>query len=379
MGDMAAAPGSEATAPRALSGLVPYVAGAVVGAVAGLLGVYLGQLAASVNVSLSKGGAAGGSAGWGALASSGIFVVVIIFGTVLITVGSEIGEMTGRCAAAVGGGVAVGLSAGAAGGLEAGAALGAVGGLVGGYLGSSNVVTLVRRELGAYFYSPIAYMVIVGFLVLSGLAFSSTYSSGGGPQVAEMRGLLRWMSFLNVFVIPLLTMRLLAEENHSGTIEVLMTSPVTDLEVVLGKYIGSILFYVVMLVPTAFYVWWLFYLSAEGGPDMGAIWSGYLGLILTAGLFLGGGLLVSSFCSDQIVAAVLAFVLVLGFFFVGMLYPKLQGSPGLQKAIEFATINTHFTSFEKGLIDSRDLGYFLSIITFFLFATVKSVESRKWR
>jgi ABC-2 type transport system permease protein len=161
--------------------------------------------------------------------------------------------------------------------------------------------------------------------------------------------------------------------------EVLMTAPVTDEEVVLAKYIGAVTFYAAMLAPTLIYVGVLFWLSTSTGPDMGAIWSGYLGLVLMAGVFLAGGLLISSLVSDQITAAVLSFVLVVSFFFVLMLRSVVTGIPWLSSFVEYATISSHLEAFSKGIIDSRDVIYFVTLTAFFLYATVKSVESRKWR
>jgi len=372
--NFAAAPGIT-SADRARELLTALAGGAVVGALAGLGGVWFGQLVGAVQASLAP-----SSPGWAALAASAMYWAPVCFGLVLLIVGSELGEVLGKTVAAAGTGVAVGIIAGAAAGaMLPGAVVGALGGLAGAYLAGGNVVPLVKRELFAYFYSPIAYLVMAAFLVLWGLFFYVYFAVVPGAKPAEMRVIFDWVSFLNIFVAPLITMRLLAEESRSGTMEVLMTAPVTDVEVVLAKYIGSVVFYIVMLAPSLIYVAVLFWLSSTTGPDMGAVWTGYIGLVLTAGVFLAGGLMISSLVTDQLTAAVLSFVLVVGFFIVLMLRGVVTGIPWLSSFVEYASISSHLEAFSKGIIDSRDVVYFVTLTTFFLYATVKSIESRKWR
>ena len=184
-----------------------------------------------------------------------------------------------------------------------------------------NVLVLTRREIASCFVSPVAYVAIGLFLVMSGFFFALGDFQPGAP--AQMRSIFEKMMIILIFVLPILAMRSLAEEFRTGTIETLMTAPVTDVEVVVGKFLGCWAVYLVMLAPTLLYV---VLLAAFGEPDYGPIASGYLGLALLGALYIAVGIFASSMTGNQVIAAVVAFVILVG---LGILAPWLAASvPG---------------------------------------------------
>lgn len=234
-----------------------------------------------------------------------------------------------------------------------------------------NVLVITKRELQAYFVSPIAYVVTAAFLAITGYLFSLIlYYS----REATMRYMFLNMTTLFLIIAPVLTMRLLAEEQSKGTMELLLTSPVRDWEVVTGKYLASVALLAVMLGLTAYYP---VLLNIYGDPDGGPLWSGYLGLFLLGATLLSLGLFTSSVTSNQIVAAVLGFALVLIFWLLGGLSGIVSGP--LQSLIDYIDLSSHFIDFTRGIIDSKDILYYLSVIAASLFLTTRVVETRRWR
>jgi ABC-2 type transport system permease protein len=230
---------------------------------------------------------------------------------------------------------------------------------------------LARRELAAYFYSPIAYVVACAFLVISGYFF---YAALEFIREASLRFALNNMVVVMIFVVPFVTMRLLSEEMRSGTIEPLMTDPVTDWDVVFGKFLAALGFYVFLLVPTLAYV---AILKIYGQPEMGPIWASYLGILLMGAEYVAIGLFASSLTRNQIVAAIVSFAILLLMFVLGWL---TEGKPGpVASALSYAGTIGHLDSFRKGIIDSKDVVYYVSTAALFLFFTVRIVESRKWK
>jgi len=237
------------------------------------------------------------------------------------------------------------------------------------------VPTIFRRELISFFYSPIAYIVMTVFLVISGFFFFANVTRMAQMDLGyAMRGQFYNMAIVFLFVSPMITMRLLAEEHRSGTMETLMTAPVTDFEVVFGKYLASVAFYIAMLIPTLAYP---LTLHIVGSPDWGPIIAGYIGIVLVGCFFLAVGLLTSAFTRNQIIAAIMAFVILLIMWLLDIVSQGTGDAAG--SVLKYITIFYHIDSFVKGLIDSRDVVYYLSICAFCLFATVRVVESRKWR
>ncbi len=235
-----------------------------------------------------------------------------------------------------------------------------------------NILSIAKRELGAYFASPIAYLVIAAFLAITGYLFSMIIYYW---REATMLGVFGNMTTILLFVAPLLTMRLLSEEQRSGTIELLLTSPVRDGEVVVGKFLASLGLLAVMLGLTFYYP---FVLEVfKGNPDFGPIVSGYIGILLLGGALLAVGLLTSSLTSNQIVAAVLGVALILVFWLCEAL-GDVTGPP-LDGYLSFLSFSSHFSDFHKGVIDTKDVIYYLSVIVAFLFLATRSLETRRWR
>lgn len=235
----------------------------------------------------------------------------------------------------------------------------------------NNILAITKRELKAYFYSPIAYVVYALFLMLSGYFFSLILFNS---REASLRALSYNFIITLLFFAPLLTMKLFAEERKMGTLEMLMTKPVRDAEVVLGKFFAAFGFYALMLSTTLVYVG---ILARYGSPDMGPIWTGYLGLLLVGAAFIALGVFASTLTENQIIAAVITFSFILLFWILGWLSGNLGF--GTESIFTELALSTHFDDFVKGVIDWRSFVYYLSFIFFWLFATVKSIEVRKWK
>lgn len=240
-----------------------------------------------------------------------------------------------------------------------------------------NTWRIALKEIRAYFTSPAAYVVAFIFLALTGYFFVRSVDSslGGSLPEASLRGLFRPMSlFILPWLAPLLTMRLLAEEQKIGTIELLLTAPVRDWEVVMGKFLASLTFYLGTLMLT---LWYVLLLVWRGDPEPGPLLSGYLGLILYGSAALSIGLLASSLTNNQIVAAVLSMglLVLLTFLEVGADQVTGIGSTILGQM----GITTHYEDFVRGVIDAGHIVYYISIVAIFLFLTTRSLESRRWR
>jgi ABC-2 type transport system permease protein len=235
-----------------------------------------------------------------------------------------------------------------------------------------KTLTLARRELAAYFVSPIAYIIGAGFLLFSAGWFFVNIRIGGE---ASLRPLFDGMALLMVLAVPLLTMGLLSKEFDSGTIETLMTSPVTDAEVILGKFVGVMVFYLVLLATTLAF---LGLMAAYGQPDPGVAVAGYLGMILLGAAYVSVGIFTSTLTRHQIVAAIVA-IGILGFFAVVTGFLVRLGVPPWAELAAHLNAMTYFKDFSRGVFDSRGLVYFLSAAALFLFLSVKTLESRRWR
>ncbi|MBI4834700.1 MAG: ABC transporter permease subunit [Planctomycetes bacterium] len=243
-----------------------------------------------------------------------------------------------------------------------------------------NIINLTKRECLSYFYTPLAYVIMTGFLFFTGVFFYQIIKEA--PNTEAMRGVLDTMSFITLIIMPMITMRLLAEEKKSGTLEMLMTAPVTESEIVLAKFFGGFIFFLFLVIPTFIYV---VMLMMWGNPDLGSLITGYLGLLLMGASFVAIGLFVSSFTSNQIVAAIITFViLIIGWIF-GWISMSLTKSTSpefiklLGNVMTYLGFFEHLDAFRKGLIDSRDVVYYLSLIGLFLFLSVRIVESKRWK
>ena len=234
-----------------------------------------------------------------------------------------------------------------------------------------NTVAIAWRETKAYFLTPTAYVVGSMFLVLTGIFFVFEITSTF-PE-ATVRGLVEWASFFMVFLSPLLTMRLLAEEQKLGTLELLLTAPVRDWEVVVGKYLAALLTMVVTVIMTLYYVLLLY---SFGDPDTGPVLSSYLGLVLYGAAALSVGLLASSLSSNQIVSAVVGTAALLTLSFLDAVAQLVSGIA--REVLNGLSMDAHLVDFNRGVVDTSNIVYYLSIAAVFLFVTVRLVETRRW-
>ena len=250
-----------------------------------------------------------------------------------------------------------------------------------------NILAIADKELRSYFASPIAYIIIGLFALLFGWFFfvylsvfvqrSSQMMMGGGSMNLNqdmIRGVFLNSAVIILFVMPMITMRTYAEEKRSGTIELLLTSPLTDLQIILGKFVGAMGLYSAMLAVTLLHMVILFW---YGDPEWRPIAAGYLGLMLMGGCFISLGLLISSFTKNQIVAGFVTFAVFLMLWVINWMSD--QSGPIMGAVLKYLSITDHFDDFARGIIDTKHLMYYLSFITFGLFLTAKSVDSERWR
>ena len=228
------------------------------------------------------------------------------------------------------------------------------------------------KEIQIYFSSPVAYIVALIFMALSGFFF--VRDLGNPFPEASLSNFFQGATFLLIPLAPALTMRLLAEEQKLGTIELLLTSPVRDWEVILGKYMASFVFLLFLLALTSYYVILLLVFAT---PDPGPIYSGYLGLVLYGAAALAVGILTSTLTSNQIIAAVVGTGLLIVLYATSFIGDVVTGV--------WATIfnqlgfTSHFNDFDRGIIDSTHIVYFVTVTALFLFLSIRALESRRWR
>lgn len=237
-----------------------------------------------------------------------------------------------------------------------------------------NTVAIMQRELLSLFCSPIAYIVISGFLLVTGVVvlWMGAFRPG---QPASLREVFQWTPFILTFIIPAITMRMISEEYRNGTLESMMTAPVSDTQMVLGKYLAGLVFYGVMLATTLVY---LVLLMVFGNPDVKASLAGYIGLLLVGVTFTAVGLFTSSLTRNQIVAWIIGAVPLLLFAFLA--YWFSMNTDGWQRTF-FQKVNVmrHVDTFNRGLVTTDSLVFFLGSAAFFVFCTIKVLESRRWR
>ena len=234
------------------------------------------------------------------------------------------------------------------------------------------VQAVAWKEIQIYFSSPTAYIIGTIFLALAGFFF--VRDLGDPFPEASLSSFFQGATIVLVLLAPVLTMRLMAEEQKLGTIELLLTSPVRDWEVVVGKYLASMVFLLGTLVLTLYYT---VLLVVYADPDPGPVYAGYLGLVLYGAAALAVGLLTSTLTSNQIVAAAVAMGILLVLYFA----EAASGSLGTTASniIGQVGIKSHFDDFERGVIDTRHVVYFVCFIAFFLFLTIRALEIRRWR
>ena len=253
----------------------------------------------------------------------------------------------------------------------------------------NNILAIAHKELKAYFASPIAYVVIGLFALMFGYFYyallglfieQGTRMMGlqGGPtqNVNEqmIRPLFLNTSVLLLFLLPMITMRTYSEEKRSGTIELLLTAPLTDVQIIMGKFLGAMAVYAAMLAVTFVHIGVLF---AFGAPEWIPIATGYLGLLLMGACFISVGLLISSFTRNQIVAGTITFAVFLLLWVINWIGP-LTG-PRMSPVLDYMSITSHLDDFTRGVVDTKHLVYYVSFIAFGLFLTARSVDTERWR
>jgi ABC-2 type transport system permease protein len=252
-----------------------------------------------------------------------------------------------------------------------------------------NIVAIAQKELKSYFSSPIAYIVIGLFALFYGYFFAlmlqvfvrNSMSMGqmGGQQPMNLnqdmlRPVLQNVTILLLFVLPAITMRSYAEERRSGTIELLLTSPLSDFQIIMGKFIGALTLYASMLAVTVIHLAILFW---YGSPELKPLLTSYLGLLLLGGSFLSVGLFISTLTTNQIVSYIVTFSVFLLLWVISWFGSISTG--WVTDLTSYLSIIEHFDDFSKGVIDTTHVVYYLSLITFGLFLTAKSVDTARWR
>jgi len=235
----------------------------------------------------------------------------------------------------------------------------------------SATATVAKREIKAYFNSPVAYIVVTVFMLIAGYLYWSQLFL---EKQAELRYYFTLTPLVFTFIIPAITMRLIAEEKGSGTLEMLITMPVRDWEVVLGKFLAGMAMLAAIVGMTCFYAVTLAFL---GPLDRGPMITGYLGLLLMGGAYVSIGVMASSLTRNQIVAFILAFAISFALFIFGQI---VQYAPDwITPVLAFLSMGNHFESLSRGVIDSRDVLYYVSVMVVALIIATVSLESRKWK
>jgi len=245
---------------------------------------------------------------------------------------------------------------------------------------------LLAREVRSYFHSPIAYVVLVFFLFISGINFAGfvvPYMNQRPMDVSAEFLFFNWFLFWLPFVLifPLITMRLFAEEFRQGTIEPLMTAPVRDVQVVLAKFFGAYVFYIALWIPTLLYWVILQKITAQAAPtSSGQFWGPYLILLFLGMFYISIGCFTSVLTTNQIIAAVVSFVAIAVLFLVGLIqFVLLDVSSGMRDALGYFSAIEHVGTYSRGIIDTRPMIFYLSMTAFMLALTYQAFQSRKWR
>ncbi len=244
------------------------------------------------------------------------------------------------------------------------------------------MLSLIRKEINGFLNSLIGYVSILVFIITISLflwVFPETGFSVLESGYANLDGLFAITPWVYMFLVPAITMRMFAEERRSGTIEFLLTKPLTELQIVIAKYVSGVILIIVSLVPTLVYYYSVSELAVPAGNvDQGAIWGSYLGLVFLGAGFVSIGLFASALTSNQVVAFIIAmflcFISFTGFESLSGLFPSGVAANVIYKL----GVNAHYLSMSRGVIDSRDVIYFLSLMAFFIYASKTVLESRKW-
>lgn len=234
----------------------------------------------------------------------------------------------------------------------------------------ANIKTIFQKELRSYFNSPVAYIVIVVFLAILGWYFSYYLFL---MNLSSMRIVFEITPYLLLVFAPAITMRLISEEKKSGTLELLMTKPVREYEIVIGKFLAAWALYLVTLLPTLCY---FITVSILGTLDIGSVIGGYIGLMLVGAVFVAVSVFGSSITENQVVAFIVSFLVVFILFMLDKIVPYAPGS--LASIFEFLSLDFHFSNMARGVLDSRDLLYYISMVGFTLFLGTVALQRRRW-
>ncbi len=246
----------------------------------------------------------------------------------------------------------------------------------------SGLLAVFNRELRAYFYSPMAYVILTFFLIVNGWVFSLIVSHLNDPRAGGLATPLKfffgetiffWLVLL--FITPVLTMRLISEELRSGSIEALMTAPVSEAQVVLGKYFAALGFYIFLWLPTLAYV---VIVGRSSEVDWGPIISGYIGIVGIGAVFIAAGIFASATTKSQIVAALISFAILILLWAIAFI-DSLVTNETVKNILAYIDLMTHMSEFGKGVVDTRRLVYYVTTSALFLFLTSRSLEAKKWR
>lgn len=256
-----------------------------------------------------------------------------------------------------------------------------------------NFLLIMNKEFKSYFYSPIAYVVITIFLAVTGYLFYNTmaafstvsFQAQTNPMMAKQANLLNitesvirpifgMIGMVMLMMMPLLTMRLFSEEKKAGTLELLLTYPITDAQVLLGKFAACLSVFGVMLLLSLTYP---LFVASYGHPEIGPIISGYIGLFLMGAAFIALGIFASSITENQIIAATVAFGSLIFFWMIS--FSAGYVDPTFGRILIYIAMTEHLESFAKGVLDSGDLLYYINFVALFLFLTLRVLESKKWR
>lgn len=253
-----------------------------------------------------------------------------------------------------------------------------------------NSLLIAKRELGAYFSSPVFYVITTVFLCLHSFIFFNllddfnthsyqakmSQAAADGLSVNEwvIEGSFGFMSFILLLMIPIITMRAFSEEQKNKTLQLLLAAPLSLWAIVAGKFIACMGVVALMLIISSYNIIFILLL---GTPETGPILTGYLGVFLMAGCFISAGILASSLTKNQVIAAVLSFGFAFSSWIIGLAAQAV--SPSFGELLEYLSLLGHLDSFLKGIIDSSDIVYYLSLIVFFLFLTHRVLDSRRWR
>jgi len=237
--------------------------------------------------------------------------------------------------------------------------------------------TIFRREMAHYFTSPVSYLIGAAFYILMGLYFNNDLTVSITVRAADPASVPLFLSFVMVFFAPLLTMRLIAEENREGTVELLLTAPVSDTAIVIGKFLSAWVFYSLLLAGTLVYP--LILVSLQIFPDLGIALSAYIGIWLYGGAALAVGVVFSAITDSQVMAAFLSMSFLL-LMWLGDLAGNIAASFDLAELLRKLSLQGHYsTSFAVGLFRAEDVAYFAGMIVVALFITIRLLEMRRWR